>query len=97
MIRSKEINYRFVERVDESLYNKIVDFHRTTFPTGIISSMGLDFIKSYYNELLHNKHCKMICAYDGDAVVGFIVYCEKPDLLRQETNLPVLKRKFYFM
>ena len=70
---STKIEVRTASKVD---VKSIVNIHKDAFEVFFLTSLGTDFLMFYYSCFVSCTDAKILCALDGERVVGFAALAE---------------------
>lgn len=59
--------------------NSIVHIHQDAFRDFFLTSLGTDFLRFYYSRFITSPDAKVLCALEGDRLVGFAAFAENCD------------------
>ena len=60
------------ENKTDPILSTIASIHKDTLTSGFLSTLGTPFLKTVYSELASDPNSQLICAFDGEDLVGFI-------------------------
>lgn len=65
---------REIQYSDKITINQVVEIHLATFQGFFLTFMGRGFLKQMYSSYCNHAESKLLVAFDGDKIIGFLAY-----------------------